>query len=409
MGKGNVISGHPAGSALPAILMVLALVSCGAADIPDDPSNSATVVPEATAEPVIAPAGEWSTEEVDRLLHWVKAAPQDALPSPSSRDLDTAIASGDHSAIDGAATALALKLGRMHLLGVANTAQRTGWHITDSDSAIDLQARLEKAIGSDDIDGFIENLRPSSPDYAALRDAYAAETDKDRRATIARNMERWRWMPQSLGQSYVLVNTATFEARLWRNGKQAGTWRVIVGKRSTPSPVFSARITGVTLNPWWNIPASIVREKHGNFPARLGYVRTANGFAQKPGPNNALGQMKLVMPNPFSVYMHDTPSKSLFARDIRAFSHGCIRVGEALNFATTLLNGEKTPSEVDAIVAGGQTTTISLPSSLPVYITYFTAGLLGDGSFVIQPDIYSRDKNLPDLARASETECSASG
>ncbi|WP_084384937.1 L,D-transpeptidase family protein [Novosphingobium naphthalenivorans] len=407
MAKGNTVSGYSAGGALPAILMVMALVSCGAADNPADPVNPASVSPEATSEPAVPAAGIWSSQEVARLLHWVQAAPQDALPAPDARELEAAASAGDHAAIDAAASALALKLGRMHLFGIATTAQRAGWHITDTDTAIDLQARLDKALASDDIDGFFEGLRPASPDYAALRTAYAAETDPEKRLTIARNMERWRWMPQSLGRSYVLVNTATFEARLWRNGKQAGTWRVIVGKRSTPSPVFSARITGVTFNPWWEIPASIVREKHGNFPARLGYVRTANGFRQKPGPNNALGQMKLVMPNPFSVYMHDTPSKSLFAKDVRAFSHGCIRVGEALNFATTLLDGARTPEDVDTIVEGRQTTTISLPSSLPVYITYFTAGLLGDGSFVVVPDIYSRDKRMPDIAQASDTECSA--
>ncbi|MEJ2459930.1 MAG: L,D-transpeptidase family protein [Novosphingobium sp.] len=290
-----------------------------------------------------------------RLLHWAQAAPQDALPSPDTQDLNAAVAGGDHTAIDTAASALALKLGRMHLLGVATTAQ----------------------------------------------------TDPERRATIARNMERWRWMPQSLGQSYVLVNTATFEARLWRNGQPTGTWRVIVGKRSTPSPVFSAQITGVILNPWWNIPASIVREKHGRFPTRLGYVKTANGYRQKPGPNNALGQMKLVMPNPYHVYMHDTPSKHLFERDSRAFSHGCIRVGNALDFATTLLDGARTREEVDAIVESRKNTTVNLPSPLPVYITYFTAGLLGDGTFVVQPDIYGRDKRVPALAKAFDTECSA--
>ncbi|MEJ2409522.1 MAG: L,D-transpeptidase family protein [Novosphingobium sp.] len=342
-----------------------------------------------------------------RLLHWAQAAPQDALPSPDTQDLNAAVAGGDHTAIDTAASALALKLGRMHLLGVATTAQRAGWHITDTDTAIDLQALLDTALASDNIDGFFKALRPTSADYAALRKALPTEIDPERRATIARNMERWRWMPQSLGQSYVLVNTATFEARLWRNGQPTGTWRVIVGKRSTPSPVFSAQITGVILNPWWNIPASIVREKHGRFPTRLGYVKTANGYRQKPGPNNALGQMKLVMPNPYHVYMHDTPSKHLFERDSRAFSHGCIRVGNALDFATTLLDGARTREEVDAIVESRKNTTVNLPSPLPVYITYFTAGLLGDGTFVVQPDIYGRDKRVPALAKAFDTECSA--
>jgi murein L,D-transpeptidase YcbB/YkuD len=119
------------------------------------------------------------------------------------------------------------------------------------------------------------------------------ETDIARRAALARNMERWRWMPRSLGRDYVFVNAAALEAGLWRQGKGVGTWKVIVGKRSTPTPVFSATITGVIFNPSWEIPASIVREKRDNSPARLGYVRANGRDRQRPGPNNALGQMKL--------------------------------------------------------------------------------------------------------------------
>lgn len=381
------------------VLMVFGLMSCGATDAP---------VPSATAsQPPALASSSWNADEIDSLRKWVRDAPRDALPSPDAGTLEAAIASGDQSAVDEAANALALKLGRMHLFGTADTAQRAGWRIKDTDTSIDLPSRLRAAISRDDVDGFFNGLRPSHPDYAALRSAYAEETDPERRKTIARNMERWRWMPHSLGSSYVLVNTASFEASLWRNGARQKTWPVIVGKRSTPSPVFSATITGVVLNPWWHIPASIIREKHGNFPARLGYVKTANGYSQKPGPNNALGEMKLVMPNPFSVYMHDTPSKSLFSRDVRAFSHGCIRVGEALDFATTLLDGAKSREEVDEIVETRRTTTVDLPTRLPVYITYFTATRLGDGSFVVEPDIYNRDKRVPATASITDTECSA--
>ncbi|MCT2397951.1 L,D-transpeptidase family protein [Novosphingobium mangrovi (ex Huang et al. 2023)] len=385
------------------LFLLGALVSCGATNTSSTAEESATVVPQ-------VPAEGWNSAELDELLRWAHAAPEDALPEPDIGELDASIANGDQAAIDSAATALALELAHMHLLGVATTAQRTGWRIEDSDASIDLASRLTKAVADGGIDAFFTALRPSNPDYAALRQAYATETDPARRETIARNMERWRWLPQSLGSSYVLVNTATFEARLWRDGKMVGSWPVIVGKRSTPSPVFSTTITGVVFNPWWEIPASIVREKKGRFPARLGYVRTPEGrYRQKPGPNNALGQMKLVMPNPFRVYMHDTPSKSLFEKDVRAFSHGCIRVGGALDYATTLLDGKESREQVDAIVASRKTTTVSLPRPVPVYITYFTAGLLGDGSFVVMPDIYDRDARIGPLAQASESECSASG
>ncbi len=353
-----------------------------------------------------APVPGWTPARITQLRHWVGAAPEDALSAPDTRELDTAERGGDPAAIDRAATALALCLARLHLLGGATVAQRAGWRITDSDAAIDLQARLERAVAVNSLDAFFAGLQPKHPDYAALRAAYAKETDPDRRRTLARNMERWRWMPQSLGSDYVLVNAAAFEAGLWRNGAKAGTWPVIVGKRSTPTPVFAATITGVILNPWWVVPASIVRERHGNFPARLGYVRSGGQIRQKPGPTNALGAMKLDMPNPFTVYMHDTPSKQLFERDVRAFSHGCIRVRDALGLATTLLDGAKTREEVDAIVATRKTTTVKLAASVPVYIAYFTAGVGGDGQLAVYPDIYMRDGRVGDPERPS-TACGA--
>ena len=387
--------------------MVLALVSCGAANAPAE-TPSATPLPQPGNSIATVP-GNWHAERAARLLHWAKAAPEDALPVPDTRDLEAAMAKGDQNAVDTAASALALKLAHLHLLGSASPAARAGWRIVDNDDEIDLTSRLRQALTSGDLDGFFVRLAPQHPDYAALKAAYASEKDPARRKTIALNMERWRWMPQSLGPAYVLVNAAAFEASLWREGKRAGTWRVIVGKPSTPSPVFAARITGVTFNPWWDIPSSIVREKRGRFSASQGYVRSASGWRQKPGPKNSLGIVKLVMPNPYNVYLHDTPSKSLFAREVRAFSHGCIRVQEPLDLATALLNGSKDRAEVDAIVAGGRTTTVGLPASLPVYVTYFTAGVLGDGTFAVKPDIYGRDERVSAEFRPDITECSGAG
>lgn len=341
-----------------------------------------------------AHAAEWNSSQIDQLEDWVRKAPEDALPVLDLSELDTARANGDPAKTDDAATALALRLARMHLLGAATTSEKAGWHIADSDRSIDVDSWLNRALAAEALDRFFAALRPQNPDYAALRKAYATETDPQRRLTLARNMERWRWLPRSLGKDYVLVNAAFFEAQLWRGGQKVGTWPVIVGKRSTPTPVFSTTITGVTLNPWWNIPASIVREMRGRLPASRGYVYFNGGWHQRPGPNNALGQMKLVMPNPYTVFMHDTPGKSLFERDVRAFSHGCIRTGDAIGFAATLLQGVKTRAEVDAIVASRKTTTIKLPASLPLYVTYFTAARRADGSVAIQPDIYKRDGRI---------------
>ena len=335
----------------------------------------------------------------------------------STAGLDLAVATSDPAQIDGAATTLALRLARMHVLGSVGTADRQGWDIRDPDTQIDLPAQLSRALAAapadpaGGLDRFYGGLQPQFPDYAALRIALATEQDPARRRTIALNMERWRWMPLTPGPDYIIVNAAAFDVSLWRQGKLVGTWPVIVGKPGTPSPVFAATVRGVTFNPWWDVPANIARESVAalmrNHPAlarQRGYVRVDGHYRQRPGPANALGQMKLAMPNPYNVYLHDTPDKKLFAREIRAFSHGCIRVGDALGFASTLLAGKATAEEANAIVASGQTVTVALPAPLPVYVAYFTAARGSDGTVRILPDIYGRDANR---AMPSTSTCAA--
>ncbi|WP_173205677.1 L,D-transpeptidase family protein [Sphingopyxis sp. BSNA05] len=152
------------------------------------------------------------------------------------------------------------------------------------------------------------------------------------------------------------------------------------------------------LNPWWEIPTSIVAEGIGslvlNNPAaarRKGYVVQNGRYRQRPGPGNALGQMKLVMPNPYSVYLHDTPNKNLFSEPVRTFSHGCIRVGGAIDLDKTLLEGVVTPEQIDEILASRETTRLSLAKAIPIYIAYFTAEGADDGSIRYFPDVYKRD------------------
>jgi murein L,D-transpeptidase YcbB/YkuD len=241
-------------------------------------------------------------------------------------------------------------------------------------------------------------LRPKYPDYATLRAAYATEHDRARKLTLARNMERWRWMPRELGSDFVLVNAAAFEAEYWHDSKLAGTRRVIVGKPRSPTPVLSAQITGMTLNPWWYVPANIVRESVGALVRRnptlarqRGYVWGGGQIRQRPGPGNALGVAKLEMPNPFTVYMHDTPDHSLFDRDVRAFSHGCIRTEDVVGLGAALLNGVKSRAEIDAIIASGVNRTIPLARPIPVYVAYFTASAGANGSVRYHADLYGRD------------------
>lgn len=358
----------------------------------------------------------WTVADIQDLRHWIAAAPQDALPALATTDLDHAMAGNDPAGANKAATTLALRLARMHLNGVASPAERRGWHIVDTDQT-DLEMRLARALdggpprSTERLDRFFGGLRPQYPDYELLRGALATERNPALRQTIALNMERWRWMPLSPGPDYLLVNAAAFEVGLWRKGQLVGTWPVIVGKTRTPTPVFSTLVRSVTFNPWWEVPANIVRESIGSLVRRhpalarqRGYVWGDGRYRQKPGPANSLGQMKLAMPNPYNVYLHDTPDKKLFTRNVRAFSHGCIRVGNALGFAASLLQGVKSADEAAAIVSSGQTVTVPLAAPLPVYITYFTATANRDGTVRLLPDMYGRDAKT---SNADGSACAA--
>ena len=351
----------------------------------------------------IAEVPHWESRQAARLLEWLEAAADDGLGTvaPDIPAVRGALQSGDGQKLDTAATAAAIRLLRAHRNGCCNASLRTGWHIDNAANAIDPAAAVAEAVTRNRLDDLFGTARPSHPYYYALRRAYSRETDPVRRTILAANLDRWRWMPRALGDRYLLVNAAAFEATVWEGRNEVGRWEVIVGKTGTPTPVFAARITGVILNPWWEIPSSIVAESVGalvrNRPAeaaRRGYVVQNGRYRQRPGPGNALGRMKLVMPNPYSVYLHDTPSQGLFERDVRAFSHGCIRVGDALGLATTLLSSDPawTRQRVDAVVAKGETTTIDVARPLPVYVTYFTAEPDGSGGIRYFPDIYKRDR-----------------
>jgi murein L,D-transpeptidase YcbB/YkuD len=393
-----------------ALPLVLALASCSGAG--DDPALP-----------------DWSREQIASLRLWIKAAPGDALPLLDTGALDRA---GKKWFNDGeqraAATALAERLATAHLRGCAAPAERAGWFIEDAADSADLRGRLRQALGSSQsLDGFFTALRPANPAYAALRAAYQTETDPQHRTVIARNMERWRWMPQHLGKDHVLANVPSFEVGLWRDGELSQTWPVVVGRTTTPTPSLNASIEAVTFNPWWYVPRSIV-EAQKRFSPRHGYVTSPDGMVkQKPGPANSLGEMKIEMPNPHAIYLHDTPSKGLFSASYRAYSHGCLRVKDAVGFAAAILEGHKTRDEIDTLL--GYTTvpvsaseapllrpgdplspvaekkvrlgeirsrTVKLPQQIPAYIAYFTASPQPDGTLRFDKDLYGRDPAIID-------------
>ena len=341
----------------------------------------------------------WSDDQIDQLASWLDAAPKEALNLQPANDFIAARRAGEPQKLQLAATDAALKLANAYLHGNETARKAARWNIDiNADNAIDLSTLLTSSLAKNDVDWFFRSLRPTHPDYEALRSAFASEADSARRAKLARNMERWRWMPRSLGTRYLLVNAAAFEVALWDKGQKVQSWPVVVGKTKTPTPVFSTMVTGVNYNPWWNIPKSIVTESVGaltrNNPAeakRRGYVWGDGAFRQRPGQTNALGLMKLVMPNDYTIYLHDTPEKALFEKPVRAFSHGCIRVANALVFASTLLAGTSDYKQINTVLASRKSTTLPLAEPLPVYITYFTADVVELGAVRFHADYYGRD------------------
>ena len=349
------------------------------------------------------PPTQWTPADVQALLAYVEQVGAEGL-DPTDYDpakLRAAIASGDAGAV---ATDTFLHLATDLRQGHVRGGYRIAWHIPDPpiDKAGQL-AMLQQALSAHAVRETLNGLLPATPEYSALRDALAKAPPKDRatRLALRANLERWRWMPRDPGPRYLLVNVAGFELELVENGKVVDRHKLIVGKTSTPTPQFATMATGLILNPWWDVPASIVAESVGRLvrtnPAGArakGYVWGGGGIRQAPGPGNSLGQMKLVMPNPFTVYIHDTPSKPLFDESVRAFSHGCIRTQDPFGLAERLLAGVPgwDRARIDQVVASRVSTKVDLAQSIPVYVAYFTAAADASGAVKLHPDIYGRDK-----------------
>lgn len=220
----------------------------------------------------------------------------------------------------------------------------------------------------------------------------------NREAQILANMERWRWVPTEFGNYHVRVNIPEYLVRVVKNDTIIHQERVVTGKIRHATPSFSDEMETIVLNPYWNVPQSIIwNEMNGVAPK--GYEsRVVNGrvfIRQPPGPRNALGRVKFLFPNKHSVYLHDTPSKSLFNRRTRAFSHGCVRVRDPLKLAEVLLAGEGfNRKSINARVAARRNQHIPLKTKIPVHLTYFTMWVNDDGKVNYFNDIYSHDKKV---------------
>lgn len=242
------------------------------------------------------------------------------------------------------------------------------------------------------------------------------------------NMERWRWLPASLGQRYLMVNMAGFELTVVEDDRSVMNMRVIIGRPYRSTPAFRGDLRYLVFNPYWNVPYKLAvrdilpkQQADSDFLASKGFrvyadwsenaaeispdtidwtQLTANNFPyrlrQDPGEANSLGRIKFMLPNTYAVYLHDTPSRHLFERPVRMFSSGCIRVQEPTKLASYLLKGKMPWTEQDVldVIEVGKNRAVNLPSSLPVYLVYLTAWVDDQGAAHFRDDIYHRDLAL---------------
>jgi murein L,D-transpeptidase YcbB/YkuD len=392
------------------LALVLAAGSAGAqttpAPVTSQPDVAVQPAPAApsVAPPVAPPVVEWNKEAAQDLLATIERIDEEGLdPSDYSPSrLRTALSGGDKDQLNEVATALFLKLSSDLALGHVRGDARASWYINDPDlNGGEQYAMMQRGVKNRSVRDTLTALLPTHPQYAELK-AVLAQTPKSDQARIERirtNMDRWRWLPRDLGEKYVIVNVPAYMVALVEDGRVVARRRAVAGAVKTATPSLNATISGVILNPWWEVPKSIEGEVRG----KRGYVavKDDNGkiirWRQPPGPSNALGRMKLVMPNNHAIFLHDTNVKGLFDKQARAYSHGCIRTEDALGFAEELLKptGKWDKAAISQAIASGKSVQADLAAPIPVYITYFTAAAISDKREIIAySDIYGRDKTV---------------
>jgi L,D-transpeptidase YcbB len=220
------------------------------------------------------------------------------------------------------------------------------------------------------------------------------------------NMERTRWIPLNLSQHYIIINIPAFTLFAYDRDTLTFNMNVVVGKDVHQTVVFSGDIKYIVFSPYWNVPPSIMKAEI--LPAigkNPGYLKknnmewNGNSIRQKPGPSNSLGLVKFLFPNSYNIYLHDSPAKSLFGAQMRAFSHGCIRLAEPKKLAVYLLNDDAGWNEekINAAMHAGKEKYVTLKNPVPVYIGYLTAWVDGQGKLNFRKDIYNRDQVLEDM------------
>lgn len=377
--------------------------------------------------------GEWTSAQAEELLTYIGTVEEHGLVAADylPEDLADAIRQGESEELNQAASQSFVWLVEDLRDGRTPMEARKQWFVVDPDvDRTPTGKLLAQTLANGEVTAALDDLHPTHPDYAKLKQALAETPAEDtqRRKLIRANMDRWRWLQRDLGRKYLLTNVPEYKVRLTVGDKIIKSYRTVVGKPGrTATPQLAEMVEGVIFNPTWTVPQSIVKGEGlgakvlGNpgWARAKGYKATKgeNGWVtvvQQPGPTNSLGLMKLDMPNAHAIFLHDTPSRHLFRNENRALSHGCIRVEGARELAMTMAmlgnanSRDDIPviqKEVEAITGSGEYTRYPIEKQWPVYITYFTMASDTDGELSTFKDIYGRDEPVVaslDAARVRE-------
>lgn len=268
-----------------------------------------------------------------------------------------------------------------------------------------------------------KGLKPDGVVGPATIRALTGHSNAEKIAKLEVAMEAIRWLPSDFGQRYVFINQPSFRATYVNDGKEQLSMRVVVGSKANQTYFFQDQIETVEFNPYWGVPKSIIVNEmlpklraDPSYLDRLGYEVSYDGrkvassqidwnvthsvdVRQPPGGDNALGELKILFPNEHAIYMHDTPSKSYFNRDMRALSHGCVRLAEPRVMAAAVMG--TTVEEIGKQIASGQNRAVQVPQKIPVYVSYFTAWPNKDGVVEYFDDVYGRDDHTAKAFKAT--------
>ncbi len=273
-------------------------------------------------------------------------------------------------------------------------------------------------------------LKPDGVIGAATLRKMAGHTPKDRIEKLVVAMEQARWLPDGLGDRFVFINQPAYRVYYHEHGAEQFSMRVVIGSKAHQTFFFQDQIQTVEFNPYWGVPQSIIvnemlphLRQDPSYLDRMGYEVAVNGRAvpsssvnwygstqsisvrQPPSSDNALGDLKILFPNAHAIYMHDTPSKSFFQRDMRALSHGCVRLAEPRKMAAAVLG--TTEQDVDARISAGKNVAAKVTANIPVYVAYFTAWPNKEGAVEYFDDVYGRDAAMEKAFEATTKARSA--